>query len=169
MNVLIDLQEADPAALATLLRDCVALNASIGWTSTPSADEAAAFWKRCQQACARGERRGWVLLDPQGQALGSAQLVLDMPANGAHRAEVCKVMVSPNARRQGLGERLMTLAESEARLLGRTLLVLDTLVGSPAERLYRRLGFQVCGAIPDYAMSTEGRLEATQILYKVLS
>lgn len=164
----IALQAADPAALAILLRDCVALGASIGWTATPSPEDAAAFWRRCQQACERGERQGWALIDGQAQVLGSAQLVLDMPANGAHRAEVCKVMVSPRARKQGLGEQLMRTAEAAARAADRSLLVLDTLVGSPAERLYRRLGFEVCGSIPDYALSTDGRLEATQILFKRL-
>lgn len=164
----IALQDADPAALATLLRDCVALGASIGWTATPSPEDAAAFWRRCQLACANGERQGWAVLDDAGQVMGSAQLVLDMPANGAHRAEVCKVMVSPQARKQGLGEQLMRTAEAAARAAERTLLVLDTLVGSPAERLYLRLGFEVCGAIPDYALSTGGRLEATQILFKRL-
>lgn len=161
------LQDLDPAALVPLLRDTVALGASIGWVTTPSEDAARAFWQRCQDSCRRGERLGFVAVEGD-QVLGSAQLVLDTPENGAHRAEVCKVMVAPAVRRRGLGEQLMQAVEAAATQAGRRLLVLDTVLASPAERLYRRLGFEVCGAIPSYAMSTRGTLEATQVMFKHL-
>ncbi|MFO1253117.1 MAG: GNAT family N-acetyltransferase [Inhella sp.] len=164
---LVPLQDLDPGALVPLLRDTVQLGASIGWTATPSEDAARAFWQRCQDSCRRGERQGFVVVEGD-QVLGSAQLVLDMPENGAHRAEVCKVMVAPAARRRGLGEQLMRAVEAAALQAGRRLLVLDTVLASPAERLYRRLGFEVCGAIPGYAMSTRGTLEATQVMFKRL-
>lgn len=164
---LVALQDIAPAALVPLLRDTVAMGASIGWTATPGEAAARTFWQRCQDSCRRGERQGFVALDGE-QVLGSAQLVLDMPANGAHRAEVCKVMVAPAARQRGLGARLMQAAEAVAVQQGRRLLVLDTVRASPAERLYRRLGFQVCGHIPAYAMSTTGVLEATQVMFKRL-
>jgi hypothetical protein len=48
-------------------------------------------------------------------------------------------------------------AEREAARLGRTLLVLDTETGSPADRLYRRLGWTAAGAIPGYALSADVR------------
>jgi ribosomal protein S18 acetylase RimI-like enzyme len=165
---LVPLQDLDPPSLVSLLQQTVAQGASIGWTAAPDTERALAFWQGCQASCRRGERLGWAAVDGEGQVLGSAQLVLDMPENGRHRAEVCKVMVAPAARRQGLGERLIQTAEAAARAQGRSLLVLDTLVGSAAERLYRRLGFEVCGAIPDYALSTTGRLEATQMMFKRL-
>ncbi|MBB5204886.1 ribosomal protein S18 acetylase RimI-like enzyme [Inhella inkyongensis] len=165
---LVPLQDMAALHLVPLLQDTVAQGASIGWTSAPSTERALAFWEGCQASCGRGERLGWVVLGGDGQVLGSAQLVLDMPENGRHRAEVCKVMVAPAARRQGLGEFLMRTAEAAARAQGRSLLVLDTLLGSAAERLYRRLGFEVCGAIPGYAMSTTGQLEATQMMFKRL-
>ncbi len=163
----IPLQDLDPARLVPLLRETVALGASIGWTETPSEERARSFWQSCQDACRRGERQGFVALDGK-QVLGSAQLVLDMPDNGAHRADICKVMVAPAARRLGLGARLMQAAEAAALAQGRRLLVLDTVRASPAERLYRRIGYQVCGHIPAYAMSTTGVLEATQVMFKRL-
>ncbi|MBH9576836.1 GNAT family N-acetyltransferase [Inhella proteolytica] len=164
---LVPLQDLNPDALVPLLRDTVALGASIGWTATPSEDAARAFWQRCQDSCRRGERQGFVAVAGD-QVLGSAQLVLDTPANGAHRAEVCKVMVAPAARQRGLGAQLMQAAEAAAVQQGRRLLVLDTVRASPAERLYRRLGYQVCGHIPAYAMSTAGALEPTQVMFKRL-
>ncbi len=60
----------------------------------------------------------------------------------------------------------MTRAEELARAAGKTLLVLDTVTGGEAERLYERLGWSRTGVIPDYALWPDGRLCSTTILYK---
>lgn len=155
-------------ALARLLRDCIAAGASIGWVATPSLDAARAYWQRIADSEARGERCWWVIAD-DGCILGSAQLVTDGPENGRLRAEVCKVMVHPDARRRGLGQALMAAAEAEARRLGRRLILLDTNTDSPAQRLYESLGWQVCGVMPDYAEQADGSLGATTWMYKQLT
>ena len=62
-------------------------------------------------------------------------------------------MVHSSARRQGLGARLIAEAEDAARARGRWLLVLDTVPGSDAERLYRRHGWIEVGRRPDYGFS----------------
>jgi GNAT superfamily N-acetyltransferase len=67
-------------------------------------------------------------------------LVLDMPENQPHRADLVKMLVHRRARRRGLGAALMTAAEAMARDCGRTLLVLDAVTGDAGERLYTRLG-----------------------------
>jgi ribosomal protein S18 acetylase RimI-like enzyme len=59
--------------------------------------------------------------------------------------------------------------ENEARAKHRTLLVLDTVSGSHAFHLYRRLGWTICGEIPDYAFFPRGGLCTTTIFYKRLS
>ena len=151
--------------LAGLLRDCVSQGASIGWSAVPSADEALAFWARCLASAERGERRMWIATD--GPAVrGTVQLVLDMPGNGRHRAEIVKLQVAPTARRQGLAGLLMDAAETEALAQGRSLLVLDTRSGDNAEPLYRRRGYQLAGRIPAYALSTEGVLDSTSVMFK---
>ena len=55
----------------------------------------------------------------------------------------------------------MERAEKEARAEGKTLLVLDTVTGSSAERLYERLGWTRVGVIPGYALYPDRR-PATQ-------
>ena len=158
-------------ALVGLLQACVAGGASIGWPTTPADDVAAAFWRGCIDATRRGERRFWLALADAADPLsvvGSTQLALAGMPNGRHRADVMKVMVHPRARRQGLAEALMRHAEREALAQGRWLLVLDTLKGSDAERLYSRLGYQLCGRIPDYAELGDGRTEATTMMFKRL-
>jgi GNAT superfamily N-acetyltransferase len=76
--------------------------------------------------------------------------------------------VHRRARRQGLGAALMRAAEALGRSCGKSLLVLDTVTGSDAERLYTRLGWQRCGIIPDYALFPHGGLCATTYFYRVL-
>jgi len=63
----------------------------------------------------------------------------------------------------------MEAAEREARAEGRTLLVLDTVTGDAAERLYERLGWMRVGVIPNYALYPDGRPCDTTVFYKELS
>ena len=69
----------------------------------------------------------------------------------------------------GRGERIVLVAEAAARAAGRTLLVLDTVTGSDAERLYARLGWQRCGVIPGYALGPRGGPCSTTVFYRVLA
>ena len=62
----------------------------------------------------------------------------------------------------------MRAAEDSARGAGRTLLVLDTVTGSDAERLYTRLGWHRCGAIPGYALWPRGGLCSTTVFFREL-
>lgn len=164
------LRQPTPAqldALAQLLIDCIAAGASIGWVRTPTLEAARAYWQRIADSEARGERCWWVIVDGE-RIVGSAQLVTDGPENGRQRAEVCKVMVHPSARRRGFGQALMRLAEIEARQQGKRLILLDTNTDSPAQRMYEALGWQVCGVMPDYAEQADGSLGATTWMYKRL-
>jgi hypothetical protein len=61
----------------------------------------------------------------------------------------------------------MGAAESYARAIGRTLLVLDTATAA-AERLYERLGWSRCGAIPGYALNPDGTKCDTTVYWKSL-
>ena len=60
----------------------------------------------------------------------------------------------------------MEAAEAEARAEGKTLLVLDTVTGDAAERLYERLGWTRVGVIPGYALYPDGRPCATTVFWK---
>jgi len=120
-------------------------------------------------SAARGERILLVAEDEETNAIvGTVQVVLDMPDNQPHRADVAKMQVHRSARRRGLGEALMRAAEAAAKDAGKTLLVLDTVTGSDAERLYTRLGWKRCGEIPGYALWPNGGLCSTTVFYREL-
>ena len=131
--------------------------------------KALAFWQGVLESAERGERIVLVAEDLESKTIvGTVQVILVMPENQPHRAEVAKMQVHRQARRRGIGEALMREAETAAREAGKTLLVLDTVSGSDADRLYSRLGWQRCGEIPGYALWPHGGLCSTTVFYRVL-
>ena len=103
-----------------------------------------------------------------GDVVGTVQVVLALPPNQPRRAEIAKLLVHRSARRRGIAELLMEHAEAEARVEGKTLLVLDTVTGDDAERLYKRLGWTKVGVIPGYALYPDGRPCDTTVFWKAL-
>ncbi len=63
---------------------------------------------------------------------------------------------------------MIVAAEATARECGRTLVVLDTVPGTDAERLYVALGWRRVGVIPDYALWPNGDRCDTTVYYRVL-
>jgi GNAT superfamily N-acetyltransferase len=158
------------ADLAAVLVDCVEGGASVSFMAPLAREKADGFWRRVAEGVAAGDRLLLVAEDrASGEIVGTVQLVLGLPENQPHRADVAKMLVRRSARRQGLGASLMRAAEEAARAAGRTLLVLDTVTGGDAERLYERLGWTRVGVVPDYALWPDGRLCDTTIFYKALS
>jgi GNAT superfamily N-acetyltransferase len=153
--------------LAELLIDSIDGGASVSFMHPLAPAKAQAFWRRVAAGVAAGERALLVAEDDSG-IVGTVQLVLDQPENQPHRADLAKLVVHRRARRQGLGAALMRAAEQMARDCGKTLLVLDTVTDSDAERLYARLGWVRVGIIPDYALLSHGGLWGTTVFFKAL-
>jgi len=101
-------------------------------------------------------------------ALFKSQLILDLPENQPHRADLAKMLVHRRARRQGLGAALLRAAEATARECGKTLRVLDAVTGGDGARLYERLGWVRVGDIPGYALMPRGELCSTTVYYRKL-
>lgn len=159
--------EALEPALGAILSACVEGGASVSFMHPFSPADGEAFYRKLRPSFAAKER---LLLGAfvDGKLAGSVQLVLSLPPNQPHRAEVSKLLVDPAARGQGLAAQLMELLETEARRHGKTLLVLDTVPGFPADRLYRRLGYTALGEIPNFALMPDGSPCNTVIFYKQL-
>ncbi|HND62738.1 MAG TPA: GNAT family N-acetyltransferase [Opitutaceae bacterium] len=162
------LGERERRDLGDVLIDCVEGGASVSFMHPMTRAKADAFWRAVADDLARGERAVLVAEDDAGGIVGTVQLVLRLPENQPHRAEVAKMLVHRRARRRGLAAALMSAVEAEARREGKTLLVLDTVTGGDAERLYDRLGWERCGRIPDFALLPDGRPCATTVFFKVL-
>lgn len=154
--------------LADVLLDCVDGGASVSFMEPMTRDKALAFWRRVADGVATGERALLVAEDADG-ICGTVQLILDLPENQPHRADLAKMLVHRRVRRQGLGAALMRAAEETARDCGRTLLVLDAVTGGDGARLYARLGWQRVGEVPRFALMPRGGYCSTTFFYRDLS
>ena len=152
--------------LCNLLMDCVDGGASVTFMHPMTPEKAERFWRGVAADVARGTRAVLVAEEPDGRIVGTVQLVLDVPENQPHRADVAKMLVHRGARRRGVARRLMVAVEDAARDEGRTLLVLDTVTGGAAEQLYLRAGWQRVGEIPRYALMPDGAPCSTTVFYK---
>jgi GNAT superfamily N-acetyltransferase len=159
--------ERQRAELVSVLMDCVEGGASVSFMHPLTRDRAEAFWRRVAEDVGGGAKALLVAEDASG-VCGTVQLLLNLPENQPHRADVAKMLVHRRARRQGLGAALMRAAEATARDCGKTLLVLDTVTGGDADRLYQRLGWVRVGDIPGYALFPRGGLCSTTVFYRDL-
>jgi len=165
---LTEVDDTKVGELADVLLDCVEGGASVGFMLPLARSRAVAFWQKVARGVANGERLLLVAEDDEGRIVGTVQLVIDLPDNQPHRGDVSKMLVHRRARRSGLGAKLMQAIEQVARDAGKTLLVLDTVTGGDAERLYARQGWQHTGVIPDYALWPDGRFCSTTVFYRAI-
>lgn len=141
--------------LETMLAEAVEDGALVGYVLPFSASTARGYWQGVLSSVEAGERL-LICAFEDGAVVGTVQLYLSPEPNAPHRGEVYKLLVSRSYQRRGMGEALMQALETEARRHGRTLLLLDTAEGGAGERLYRRLGWQEIGAVPNHFVDPFG-------------
>lgn len=162
--------EALRSALSDLTIDVVRNNASIGFMASLNFEDASAFWQHIFDRVVVGKVILLVAEDTETKAvIGTVQLLIDQPANQPHRADVAKMHVHSASRRLGIGEALLHAIEEEAKKRNKHILVLDTVMGSPASFLYQKLGWIKVGDIPEYALYPDGEFCSTTYFYKKLS
>lgn len=75
-------------------------------------------------------------------------------APGSKYGRILTLDIVPEARRSGLGSRLMSACEERLRALGCKEVYLETAVNNEAAlRLYRKLGYEVLRVLPEYYAS----------------
>ena len=169
------IERLDPAgyvasipALAELIQDAVDGGAGVNFLAGVTSDQAAAWWRERIPQVADGTISTFVAREPDSRIVGCTILIRSRNQNSMHRAEIGKVLVHRSARRRGVGRALMQAAEAEAKAEGRWMLVLDTVTGSAADALYRSLGWQVLGTMPDHGRLPDGTLTPTTYFWKDL-
>lgn len=150
--------------LAALLIDAVSHGAEVSFLHPLSTVVAERFWAGVADGVARGDT---VLLVTrhQGRITGTVHLQFAPQPNQPHRCELAKMLVHSAARRSGLATALLRAAEHEAMGAGRPLIMLDTVPGSVAARLYEKHGFQVVGTVPRFALQADGRTYSDTTIY----
>lgn len=67
-----------------------------------------------------------------------------------------------------MARQLLDAVDAVARQEGKTLMVLDTVTGGDAERLYARAGWQRVGEVPGYALMPDGAPCGTTFFYRAV-
>ncbi|MCP9485498.1 MAG: GNAT family N-acetyltransferase [Gaiellaceae bacterium MAG52_C11] len=152
---------------AAVLHDCVDGGASVSYMAPFSHEDARRAFEGFAAEVEEGNR---LLLAAfaDGRLVGTVQVILVLPPNQPHRAEIAKLLVQRSARGRGIAKLLMERAEAEARAEGKTLLVLDAVTGDTAARLYERMGWNTVGVVPGYALYPDGRPCDTTFFFKTL-
>ena len=158
-------------ALSDVLIDCVEGGASVSFMLPLTRDRADAFWHGVAEGAIAGER---ILLvgagsDERtggGHRAGHPETAGEPAAPGRHR-EDARPSRAPEARHRRAPS--CVAAEEAARKAGKTVLVLDTVTGGDAERLYERVGWTKSGIIPNYALWPQGGFCDTTVFYKLLA
>ncbi|MCC5976913.1 MAG: GNAT family N-acetyltransferase [Salinarimonas sp.] len=158
--------------LAGILHACVNDGAAVSFILPFGFEDASAFWR--DSILPQVASGATILLaardNADGRLVGTIQLGIDTPANQPHRADLKKLLVHPRARRRGIARALITQLENVARACGRSMITLDTRTGDVAEPLYRAMGYEVAGIIPDYSLDVAStRLDSTTVLFKRLN
>ena len=171
---MIDVRRLDaPAAraalpqLAQILADAVANGDSVSFLIPLSVEDATTFFEGIVDDVAQGKRVLLAAFDGD-EVVGTVQLAHAWQPNSTHRTDVVKLIVRRDRRGQGIGRVLMEQLEDVARADGKTLLILDTVAESVADRLYQSLGWQRLGVVPDYALDPHGRMLPAAFFYKQL-
>jgi ribosomal protein S18 acetylase RimI-like enzyme len=157
------------SSLARILYENVKQGASIGFIEPFSLDDSKRYWLENVAKNIAGNKAILFVARYKENVIGCVQLIVQMPANQSHRVEIAKLLVHPNNQRRGVAYKLLQTVEEEARLLKKSLIVLDTKTGDNAQRLYLKTGFIEAGSIPNFALNPDNDgLAATTIMYKLL-
>ena len=104
-------------ALSEILASCVNGGASVSFMLPFAPQTAITFWQRTADSVAAGERIVLAAFDAEERPVGTVQLITSQPENQPHRADVAKLLVHQNVRRQG-SRTLMSELERIARQEG---------------------------------------------------
>lgn len=139
-----------------LLQETVDGGSLLGFLPPLPHEQARDYWLSLRADLRAGTRVLLAALDG-GRVVGTGQLVCSQLPATRHRAELQKICVARDRRGCGIGALLLTALHTVARQRGRSLLMLNTRHGSPAQRLYRRFGYDEAGLVRGYMRGADGQ------------
>lgn len=89
-----------------------------------------------------------LVAEVEGRVAGTALLTRNAHALFAHRAQLEDVVVQGGYQRRGIARRLVEDCCNQARAMDVEILETSCRAGTPAEEVYRRLGFIEYGRLP---------------------
>jgi GNAT superfamily N-acetyltransferase len=141
--------------LVELFTETVNSGSPLGFLAPITQTTARSYWVSLIPELEAGSRLLLVAYDGD-TIVGSGQLALSQRHNSPHRAELQKLFVGLASRGRGVGRTLMRALHIAARQHGRTLILLSTRHGEPAEKFYKSFGYVTVGVIPGWTIDRAG-------------
>lgn len=154
-------QEADKPAIWRIIRAVIAGGDTYVFSPDTSESEMLAYWFS-------PEKQNYVAVRDK-VVVGTFWLRANQPGLGSHVANAA-YMVSPDAKGQGVGKQMALFSLDEAKLLGFTAMQFNFVVKSNtvAVNLWKNIGFEVIGEIPDAFNHSANGLTNAYIMYRKL-
>ncbi|MEU4569641.1 GNAT family N-acetyltransferase [Micromonospora sp. NPDC023956] len=145
------------------LREIVAAGETYTWPREVTEEQARQLWIPPPPG------RTVVAADPDGTVLGSAKLLPNQAGPGAHVANA-SFMVAPAAAGRGVGRALGRHVLDLARAEGYRAMQFNAVVATNtrAVGLWRSLGFEVVGRVPEGFRLPDGRYVDLLVMYRRL-
>lgn len=154
-------------SLARILTDTVNGGVPLGFLAPLTDRQSREYWLSLLPDLRAGSRLLLAACNETG-VIGSGQLSLPRWSNARHRAELQKLFVAPELKGRGIGRCLLAALHDSARRLGRTLIVLNTRRGEPAETFYKAQAYSEVGVIPGWTVGPAGERYDHVTLYQEL-
>lgn len=155
-------REEDKEQIWKIVEFVISKGDSFTYAPDTSREEALKDW--CSS-----DKHTFVAVDETGKILGTFYIKANQTGLGSHIANG-SYMVSPDARGKGVGRTMCEYSLEEARRLGFHAMQFNIVVKSneTAVRLWKSLGFEIIGEIPDAFRHLENGLTNAYIMYRKL-
>lgn len=153
--------EGDKADIWTIIQHVISGGDTYTFAPDTSEDEIMAFWFS-------PEKHNYVA-EIDGIIVGIFWLKANQPGLGSHVGNAA-YMVSPDAKRQGVGKAMAEYSLEEAKRLGFTAMQFNFVVktNAVAVKLWQSVGFDIIGEIPDAIRHSSNGLTNAYIMYRKL-
>lgn len=153
--------DADKPAIWQIIKAVIATGDTYVYSPDSTEDEMMAMWFL-------PEKHNYVA-ELDGQVIATFWLRANQPGLGKHVGNAA-YMVSPEAKGNGVGKQMALWSLEEAKRLGFKSMQFNFVVKSNkiAVNLWKSIGFEVIGEIPDAFDHTENGLTNAYIMYRTL-
>lgn len=133
-----------------MLNRVVAVDTTVGFAQPLTPDQGRAVVAELDEQLRAG-RVHLLLGEDDAGIVGQLQLVPNRSPNNRHVGWVYRAMLDPDMRGIGLVRVGLARLIERCRELGIEVLCMDVRKGTPGELIWRHLGFEVFGVLPDYS------------------
>jgi ribosomal protein S18 acetylase RimI-like enzyme len=156
------LREADKSEIWQIIKYVISKGDSFTYAPDVSREDALEDW-------VSSDKHAFVAVDENEKILGTFYIKANQTGLGSHIANG-SYMVAPEARRKGVGRLMGEYSIEEAKRLGFHAMQFNFVVKSneKAVNLWKSLGFEIIGEIPDAYRHLENGLTNAYIMYRKL-